>query len=72
MSKTLNPDNVWLQFDTDEDEGATREANIYRDGDGYRVEWYHVAVGLVTRHHFDTLAAAEAFLIREGFENFTS
>ena len=67
------PDNaldVWLKLDDDGEE-ATHEANTYVTDTGYRVEWYHNAVGLVTAVEFDTLADAYDWYEQEGFQNFT-
>lgn len=64
--------DVWLRFDTDDDEEAEAEANTYATDDGFRVEWYHTAVGQVSERHFNTLADAHAWLTRNGFADFTS
>ena len=73
--------DVWLRFhetpnDADEngdDEPAEAEANTYRTPDGYRVEWYLNAVGLVKSPPlFDTYAKARAWLTDNGFQDFTS
>lgn len=63
--------DVWLKFDGD-DEDAVAEANTFPDGDGYRVDWYLTAVGLVRSVQFDTLEAARAWLTAEGFADFTA
>ena len=72
--------DVWLRFETSyddatgepyEDEEASHEANTYRDEDGYRIEWYHSAVGLVTRVDFDTLADAYDWYEANGYQDFT-
>lgn len=72
------PLDVWLQFETlyddaagDGYEEARAEANTYRDKDGYRVEWYLNAVGLVTREYFDTLADAYDWYEANGYQDFT-
>lgn len=73
MSDTLHPENnVWLAFESPEDESATWEANTYRDEDGIYVGWYHVAVGLVKRERFDSLGAAERWLLESGYQDFSS
>ena len=73
--------DVWLRVSDDEDHDDftplesglyPAEANTYRDGDGYRVEWYLTAVGQVVSVPFDTLPEAYAWLEREGFANYTS
>lgn len=68
--------DVWLKFDPDqmedEDDLATYEANTYMSETGYRIEWYHNAVGLVTEIEFDTLADAYDWYERNGFENYTA
>ena len=70
--------DVWLKFydpatdEDDEDYLAEYEANTYREGEGYRIEWYHNDVGQVTREHFDTLAEAHAWYERNGFQDFTA
>lgn len=68
------PLDVWLRFaDDDPDhEQSELEANTWRNGDGYRVKWYHVDVGIVTRVDFDTLDEAHAWYEREGFEDYSS
>lgn len=64
--------DVWLRFDSPEDEEASHEANTYRNEDGtYRVEWYHNAVGLVTTVDFDTLADAYDWYEANGYQDFT-
>lgn len=68
------PDNaidVWLRFDDDADEEATYEANTYPDGDGYRIEWYHNTVGLVTRVYCDTLNETHQWYANNGYEDYT-
>lgn len=62
--------DVWLRFVGDEDESEA-EANTYRDGSGYRVEWYLTSVGLVTSRWFPTRRAARAWLTAQGFRDFT-
>lgn len=68
---TETPFEVWLKFESPEDEEATYEANTYKTAYGYRVEWYHAAVGLVTCIDFDTLEEAHAWYKRENFQDFT-
>ena len=71
--------DVWLQITSmeyDDEPGelydeVTAEANTYRDDDSYRIEWYHSAVGLVTREYFDTLADAYDWYEANGYQDFT-
>lgn len=71
MTQLTEPLDVWLRI-IDPDELAEAEANTYRTGNGYRVEWYLNSVGLVTAVHFATLAEAHAWLESEGFQDFSS
>ena len=41
------PIDVWLKFALESDEEPTYEANTFLDGDMFRIDWYHVDVGLV-------------------------
>lgn len=66
------PLDVWLAFDSPDDEEASHEANIFRDDAGYRVEWYNNAVGLVSPHVFSTYAKARAFLESGGYDDYSS
>ena len=67
------PLDVWLKFDSDEDEEPTYEANTFKDPNGgYCVEWYHNDVGQVTEVFFDTYREATRWLESEGFSDFTS
>jgi hypothetical protein len=65
------PIDVWLRIPDGEEE-AEAEANTYLTDDGYRVEWYLTAVGLVKSVDFDTLADAYDWLEREGFADFSA
>ena len=67
------PLDVWLMFDSPEDEEASHEANTYYvpENDSYRVEWYHTAVGQVTTRGFSTYEAATAWLEGAGYQDFT-
>lgn len=67
-----NPIDVWLKFDNEIDEETIAEANTYKDGDLFRVEWYLSAVGLVTTETFATLDEAHAWYERNGFTDYTS
>jgi hypothetical protein len=69
---TSTPLDVWLRFDSPEDEEASAEANVYADGDTFRADWYLTAVGLVKSRSFTTYADARAWLEGEGFADFTS
>lgn len=69
--------SVWLLFDepprsAPDDDYASHEANIYADGDGYRVDWCHTGVGLITSVQFDTYRAAAAWLEAGGYQDFSS
>ena len=64
--------DVWLAFDSPDDEEASHEANTYRTTDGYRVEWYNTAVGLVTAVDFNTYAEARDWLSAGGYEDYSS
>lgn len=72
MRASMNPLDVWLAFDSPDDEESSHEANTFRDGEGYRVEWYHVDVGLVTKVYFDTYAEATEWLTRAGYADFSA
>lgn len=48
------------------------EANTFRYGDAFRVEWSLTAVGLVICRTFATRAEATAWLEAEGFEDYSS
>ena len=64
--------DVWLRLDyEDEEASAEAEANVFRDGTGYRVDWYLDAVGLVRGEYFDTYAEAAEWLVGEGFDDYT-
>lgn len=59
---------VWLAFESEDDEEATYEANTTLTETGYKIEWSHTAVGLVTTIEFDTLADAYDWYEEHGFE----
>jgi hypothetical protein len=67
-----DPLDVWLKFESPEDEEPTHEANTYKTDTGFVVKWYLDAVGLVTRVEFATLADAHAWYEREGFQDYSS
>lgn len=67
------PLDVWLRFDDPEDEEASHEANTFiTEALGFRVEWYHTAVGQVSSQEFDTYEAAAAWLTEAGYQDFTA
>lgn len=68
----LEPLDVWLRFDEPEREEPDYEANTFRDGDVFRVDWYHVDVGQVTSRRFPTLKAAQDWLESVGYQDFTA
>jgi hypothetical protein len=79
MENATATGDVWLKHDddsydaaTDTDDVAAYEANTYRDGDAYRVEWYHTAVGQVSSRMFATYGEACAWLESEGFEDYST
>jgi hypothetical protein len=65
------PIDVWLRHIGD-DEEAEAEANTYRDGGLFRVDWYLTSVGLVASQWFITYDQATGWLTAEGFQDFTS
>lgn len=80
MTDTRKPLDVWLKFDSSEperhDEEPSHEANVYHVEDtgsgAYCVEWYHTAVGQVTREWYPTYGAACASLEASGYQDFSS
>lgn len=65
------PLDVWLRFDADADDEPAYEANTYRTDDGYRVEWYHTAVGQVSSRTFATLADAHTWYADNGYADYS-
>lgn len=65
------PLDVWLRIPKGEEESEA-EANTFRDGDRFRVDWYLTSVGLIKSRMFDSYADAETWLTAEGFADFTS
>lgn len=63
--------DVWLRFESPEDEEASHEANTYLTETGYQIRWYNNAVGLVTCVDFDTLADAYDWYESNGYQDFT-
>ena len=72
------PLDVWLKFyepatdDDGEDYLAEYEANTYRSGNGYVIEWYHNDVGQVHSVFFDTLKLAHEWYATNGYEDYSS
>lgn len=65
--------DVWLRFESPEDEEAEAEANTFHYGDGFTVGWYLNDVGLVTYVGvFATEAEAHSWLEHEGFQDFSA
>jgi hypothetical protein len=64
--------DVWLKFDSPDDEEASHEANTYRVGTGYRIDWYHTGVGQVSSASFPSYAAVEAWYAENGYQDFSS
>ena len=71
---TLSPLDVWLRFESPEDEEASAEANTFYNQDGsFRVEWYLTAVGQIGYvGPFETHEDARFWLHGHGFADFTS
>lgn len=63
--------DVWLRIPEGEEESEA-EANVYLEGDHFRVEWYLTAVGLVTKVPFLTYQGARDWLESEGFEDYSA
>jgi hypothetical protein len=69
------PIDAWLRFAEDDidHEESEYEANTYRDETvGFRVDYYHSAVGLVTSRYFHTYDAVREWLESEGFIDYSS
>lgn len=69
MTKAMD---VWLRFESDEDEEPTHEANTYAEGDRFVIKWYHVDVGLVSAVRFDTLDAVWAWYDANGYQDYSA
>ena len=69
---STTPMDVWLQFDSENDEEARAEANTFREDGQVRIDWYLNSVGLVKSVYFDTYEEATAWYEREGFQDFSS
>lgn len=64
--------DVWLKFDSDDDDEPTYEANTFALEDGtYCVEWYHSAVGKVSHEWFGTYRGACSWYERHGYQDFS-
>lgn len=72
MAIDETPTDVWYLFDDENDEDPSHEANIFRHGDGYRVEWSNVDVGQVTKVDFDFYEKAQEWLTEAGYQDFSS
>lgn len=72
MARTLKALDVWLRFDSDEDEDPTHEANTFKVAGGWEIHWYHNDVGQVTAEHFHTLSDALAWYEANGYQDFSS
>jgi hypothetical protein len=71
-SETRTPLDVWLVIPEGQEE-SEYEANTFLDEDmRFRVEWYHVDVGVVSHRIFDTYEEAKAWLESEEFEDYSS
>jgi len=67
------PVDIWLKFETPVDEEPSFEGNTFPTEDGrYCLEWYHTAVGQVSRKWVDTYADAVRFWESNGFQDFSS
>lgn len=70
--------DVWLRFAHPADEEAEYEANTYAERPDdehdwhFIVEWYHNAVGQVTREQFGSYTEASAWLTNAGYDDYTS
>lgn len=67
------PMDVWLKFTLESDEEPTYEANTYLDDDiMFRIDWYHVDVGVVNSVRFYTYTEAVDWYESEGYLDFSS
>lgn len=64
--------DAWFKFETPADTEPLYEANTFWDDRGYRIEWYHSDVGLVTELYFATYEDAEKWYAANGFEDYSS
>lgn len=65
------PIDVWLRIPEGEEQSES-EANTWRIDGGFRVKWYHTAVGVVSHRDFDTYEDARKWLESEGFADYSS
>lgn len=65
------PLDVWFRFESDDDDDPTYEANTYRKGDGYVIEWCHNDVGQVTRVELDTIEEVNDWYEKNGYSDYT-
>ena len=73
--KNLDPNkplDVWLKFDSDEDDEPTYEANTYPTESGFRIDWYHEGVAQVMSVDFDTIEDVHAWYEAQGYSDFSS
>lgn len=64
--------DVWLRFDDSyDDEMASYEANTYLTEFGYRIEWCHNFVGLVTGVELGDYAEVLAWYAQNDYEDYT-
>ena len=63
--------DVWLKFEHEDDEEPTYEAYTFREGDRFRIDWYHNSVGQVTSLYRDTYEEARIWYEENGFRDFT-
>ena len=66
------PMDVWLKFTLESDGEPTHEANTFLDGDMFRIDWYHVDVGLVKSVWFSTYSEAVDWYESGGYLDFSS
>lgn len=64
--------DVWLRFEQETDEESSHEANTFRTTDGFRIDWYHTAVGQVSSVWLDTYEDAEKWYEEHGYQDFSS
>lgn len=71
MTRNTPALDVWLRFDSPEDEDASAEANTWPDGEMFRVDWCLSMVGLITSVYFHSHADAQSWLEAQGFDDYT-
>ncbi len=72
MDTIRKPLDVWLRFESPEDEECSHEANTFKTPDGFVIEHYHTAVGQVSYKHVDTYEDAVKWYEDQGFQDFSS